>query len=54
MADSVQEIVVKAKPIVVEIVTRDITGTPKTLGTGFLFCMHSFTFLLRAAMASPK
>ena len=34
-ADSIQEIVAKAKEAVVEIVTRDATSTPKTLGTGF-------------------
>jgi tetratricopeptide (TPR) repeat protein len=34
-ADSIPEIVAKAKPAVVEIVTRDATGKPKTLGTGF-------------------
>jgi hypothetical protein len=34
-ADSSPEIVAKAKPAVVEIVTTDATGTPKTLGTGF-------------------
>jgi hypothetical protein len=36
-ANSIPEIVAKAKPAVVEIVTTDATGTPKTLGTGFLF-----------------
>jgi S1-C subfamily serine protease len=34
-ADSIPEIVAKAKPAVVEIVTRDATGAPKALGTGF-------------------
>jgi serine protease Do len=34
-ADSIPEIVAKAKPAVVEIVTTDATGAPKTLGTGF-------------------
>ena len=34
-ANSIPEIVAKAKPAVVEIVTTDATGTPKTLGTGF-------------------
>ena len=34
-ADSIPEIVVKAKPAIVEIVTSDATGKPKTLGTGF-------------------
>ena len=35
MADSISEIIAKAKRAVVEIVTRDATGTPKDLGTGF-------------------
>jgi tetratricopeptide (TPR) repeat protein len=34
-ADSIPEIVAKAKPAVVEIVAADAVGTPKTLGTGF-------------------
>ena len=34
-ADSIPEIVAKAKPAVVEIVAADATGTPKALGTGF-------------------
>jgi S1-C subfamily serine protease len=34
-ADSIPEIVVKAKPAIVEIVTTDTKGTPTTLGTGF-------------------
>jgi Tfp pilus assembly protein PilF len=34
-ADSIPEIVAKAKPAVVEIVTTNATRTPKTLGTGF-------------------
>jgi hypothetical protein len=34
-ADSIPEIVAKAKPAIVEIVIRDATGTPKKLGTGF-------------------
>ena len=34
-ADSIPEIVARTKPAVVEIVTRDATGNPKTLGTGF-------------------
>jgi len=34
-ADSIPEIVAKAKPAVVEIVTGDSTDTPKKLGTGF-------------------
>ena len=34
-ADSIPEIVAKAKPAIVEIVTTDAKGTPKTLGTGF-------------------
>ena len=34
-ADSIPEIVAKTKEAVVEIVTRDATGTPKTLGTVF-------------------
>jgi S1-C subfamily serine protease len=34
-ADSIPEIVAKAKPAVVEIVTKDATDAPKTLGTGF-------------------
>jgi hypothetical protein len=35
MADSISEIIAKAKGAVVEITTRDPTGTPKALGTGF-------------------
>ena len=35
MADSISEIIAKAKRTVVEIVTRDAFGTPKDLGTGF-------------------
>ena len=35
MADSISEIIAKAKRAVVEIVTRDATGTPKNRGTGF-------------------
>src|SRR5262245_50614379 len=35
IADSISEIIAKAKRAVVEIVTRDATGTPKELGTGF-------------------
>ena len=35
LADSISEIIAKAKRAVVEIVTRDATGTPKDLGTGF-------------------
>jgi Flp pilus assembly protein TadD len=35
LAHSIPEIVATTKPAVVEIVTRDATGTPKTLGTGF-------------------
>ena len=35
MADSISEIIAKAERAVVEIVTRDATGTPKDLGTGF-------------------
>jgi tetratricopeptide (TPR) repeat protein len=34
-ADSIPEIVAKAKPAIVEIVVTDATGAPKTLGTGF-------------------
>jgi S1-C subfamily serine protease len=34
-ADSIPEIVARAKPAVVEIVTTDATGAPKALGTGF-------------------
>src|SRR5262245_46993863 len=34
-ADSISEIVAKAKPTIVEIVTTDAKGTPTTLGTGF-------------------
>ena len=34
-ADSITEIVAKAKPAIVEIVVTDATGAPKTLGTGF-------------------
>jgi S1-C subfamily serine protease len=34
-ADSIPEIVAKAKPAIVEIVTTDTKGTPTTLGTGF-------------------
>jgi S1-C subfamily serine protease len=34
-ADSIPEIVAKSKPAIVEIVTTDAKGTPKTLGTGF-------------------
>jgi S1-C subfamily serine protease len=34
-AYSIPEIVAKAKPAVVEIVTRDASGTPKALATGF-------------------
>jgi S1-C subfamily serine protease len=34
-AATIPEIVAKAKPAVVEILTRDATGTPKKLGTGF-------------------
>ena len=35
MADSISEIIAKAKRAVVQIVTRDATGAPKDLGTGF-------------------
>jgi S1-C subfamily serine protease len=35
LAYSIPEIVAKAKPAVVEIVTRDATGAPRALGTGF-------------------
>jgi Trypsin-like peptidase domain/TPR repeat len=34
-ADSIPDIVAKAKPAIVEIVTNDATGKAKTLGTGF-------------------
>jgi S1-C subfamily serine protease len=34
-AESIPEIVAKAKPAIVEIVTTDAKGTPKTQGTGF-------------------
>jgi tetratricopeptide (TPR) repeat protein len=34
-ADSIPEIVAKAKPAIVEIVSTDAKGTPKTQGTGF-------------------
>jgi S1-C subfamily serine protease len=34
-ADSIPEIVAKAKPAIVEIVTTDASGQPKNLGTGF-------------------
>lgn len=34
-ADSIPEIVAKAKAAIVEIVVTDATGAPKTLGTGF-------------------
>jgi serine protease Do len=34
-ADSIPEIVAKAKPAIVEITTKDASGAPKTLGTGF-------------------
>jgi S1-C subfamily serine protease len=34
-ADSIPEIVAKAKPAIVEIVTTDAKGAPKALGTGF-------------------
>lgn len=34
-ADSIPEIVAKAKPAIVEIVAADAKGTPKSLGTGF-------------------
>jgi serine protease Do len=34
-ADSIPEIVAKAKPAIIEIVVTDATGAPKTLGTGF-------------------
>jgi tetratricopeptide (TPR) repeat protein len=34
-ADSIPEIVAKAKPAIVKIVVTDATGAPKTLGTGF-------------------
>jgi hypothetical protein len=35
LANSIPEIVAKAKPAVVEIVATDAKGTPQTLGTGF-------------------
>jgi hypothetical protein len=34
-ADSIPNIVTKAKSAIVEIVTADAKGTPKTLGSGF-------------------
>jgi hypothetical protein len=34
-ADSISEFVAKTKSAIVEIVTTDATGKPKTLGTGF-------------------
>jgi hypothetical protein len=53
-ADSIPEIVAKAKPAIVEIVSSDATGKPKALGTAFFISTHGLVVTNHKADVSDR